>query len=120
MQTGFFASGDLNFQRARDFLKARRFGYLEDYTQRKSSRTIYRSEKWPFLNGSDDISTAESLANWFVQQHRTERPVFAMLWTNMTHYPYFTDSKLLRFGTDENLLHRYLNALYVGDAAFST
>lgn len=118
--TGFFASGDLSFQRAREFLRARSFGYLEDYTQRKSSRTIYRSEKWPYLNGSDDISTAESMANWFAQQHRTATPVFGMLWTNMTHYPYFTDSILLRFGTDENLLNRYLNALHAGDAAFST
>ena len=117
--TGFFASGDLSFQRAREFLRARSFGYLEDYTQRKTSRAIYRSEKWPFLNGSDDISTAESMATWFVQQHRAATPVFGMLWTNMTHYPYFTNSILLRFGTDENRLNRYLNALHAGDAAFS-
>jgi lipoteichoic acid synthase len=118
--TGFFSSGDLNFQRAAEFLRARGFGYLEDYTQRKNSRTLYRSERWPFLNGSDDISTAESLANWFVQQHRATSPVFGMLWTNMTHYPYFTDSILHRFGTDENLLNRYLNALHVGDTALAT
>src|SRR5260370_2084696 len=60
------------------------------------------------------------MANWFVQRHRTATPVFGMLWTNMPHYPYFTDSILLRFGTDENLLNRYLNALHAGDAAFST
>ncbi len=118
--TGFFSSGDLNFQSAGEFLKARGFEHVEDYTQRKNSRTIFRSEKWPFLNGSDDISTAESLAGWLEQQHRAARPVFGMLWTNMTHYPYFTDSILHRFGTDENLLNRYLNALHVGDRAFAT
>jgi lipoteichoic acid synthase len=118
--TGFFSSGDFSFQRAGEFLRARGFGYLEDYRERKNSRTIYRSERWPFLDGSDDISTAESLANWFVQQHRAKRPVFGMLWTNMTHYPYFTDSILHRFGTDENLLNRYLNALHAGDTALAT
>ena len=118
--TGFFSSGDLRFQSAGEFLQARGFEHLEDYTQRKTSRTIFRSERWPYLNGSDDISTAESLANWFQEQHRATRPVFGMLWTNMTHYPYFTDSVLYRFGKDENLLNRYLNALYVGDRAFAT
>jgi lipoteichoic acid synthase len=118
--TAFFSSGDLSFQSAREFLQARGFEHLEDYTQRKNSRTIFRNERWPYLNGSDDISTAESLANWFQQQHRANRPAFGMLWTNMTHYPYFTDSVLHRFGTDENLLNRYLNALHVGDRAFAT
>ena len=118
--TGFFSSGDLDFQRAREFLQVRGFERLEDYTQRKNGRIIFRDEKWPFLNGTDDLSTAESLTNWLEQQHRARRPLFGVLWTNMTRYPYFTDSILQRFGTDENLLNRYLNALSVGDRAFMT
>jgi len=117
--TGFFSSGDLSFQRTAEFLRARGFEYLEDYKERKTSRAVYRSERWPFLNGSDDISTAESLATWFAEQHRAAKPVFGVIWTNMTHYPYFTDS-IHRFGTDENLLNRYLNALHTGDTALGT
>jgi arylsulfatase A-like enzyme len=43
-----------------------------------------------------------------------------MMLTNMTHYPYFTNQTLQRFGPDENMLNRYLNALHVGDSAFGT
>jgi phosphoglycerol transferase MdoB-like AlkP superfamily enzyme len=118
--TGFFSSGDLSFQSAGKFLHAQGFEHIEDYKQRKNSRTIFRSEQWPFLNGSDDISTAESLAVWFEKQHKSGKPVFGMLWTNMTHYPYFTDSILHQFGKEEKLLNRYLNALHIGDRAFGT
>jgi arylsulfatase A-like enzyme len=118
--TGFFTSGSLEFQKSREFLRARGFDVLEDYKSRRNSRTIFRSERWPFLDGSDDVSTAESLAMWFEQQLHTTRPVFGMLWTNMTHYPYFTQAELHRFGPDENMLNRYLNALHTGDKAFGT
>jgi lipoteichoic acid synthase len=118
--TGFFSSGDLQFQSAGTFLRAQGFADLEDYTSRGKNRKIFRSEKWPFLNGSDDVSTAESLAGWFRQRHRAAQPIFGMLWTNMTHYPYFTGSTLQRFATDENLLNRYLNALHAGDEALGT
>ncbi len=118
--TGFFSSGSLEFQKAGEFLRARGFEVLEDYKRRNNSRTIFRSERWPFLDGSDDVSTAESLATWFQEQHKVQRPVFGMLWTTMTHYPYFTEATLHRFGPDENMLNRYLNALHTGDAAFAT
>ena len=118
--TAFFSSGSLEFQKSGEFLRARGFEFLEDYKRRKNSRTIFRSERWPFLDGSDDVSTAESLATWFQEQHRAARPVFGMLWTTMTHYPYFTEETLHRFGPDENMLNRYLNALHTVDRAFAT
>jgi arylsulfatase A-like enzyme len=117
--TGFFSSGSLEFQKTGEFLRARGFEFLQDYKSRTNSRTIFRSERWPFLDGSDDVSTAESLAAWF-QEHRGARRVFGMLWTTMTHYPYFTEAALHQFGPDENMLNRYLNALHTGDRAFAT
>jgi arylsulfatase A-like enzyme len=116
--TGFFSSGDLSFQRAGDFVRSNGFDFLQDYKQRRITHTIFRDERWPFLNGSDDISTAESMTAWFEQQHSAGKPVFAMLWTNMTHYPYFTDGVTTHFGPNENRFNRYLNALHYGDRAF--
>jgi lipoteichoic acid synthase len=116
--TGFFSSGDLSFQRAGNFIRSHGFDFLQDYKQRKISRTIFRDERWPFLNGSDDTSTAESMTSWFEQQHSAGKPVFAMLWTNMTHYPYFTDRVTINFGPEENRFNLYLNALHSGDLAF--
>lgn len=117
--TAFFTSGSLEFQKSGEFLRQRGFELLEDYKSRKNSRTIFRSEKWPFLDGSDDVSTAESLVTWFQEQQKAGRPVFGMLWTTMTHYPYFTGATVDRFGPDDNMLNRYLNALHTGDTAFA-
>jgi lipoteichoic acid synthase len=117
-RTGFFSSGDLSFQRAGDFIRSNGFDFWQDYKQRKITRTIFRDERWPFLNGSDDISTAESMTAWFEQQYSAGKPVLVMLWTNMTHYPYFTDRVTKNFGPGENRFNQYLNALNYGDRAF--
>jgi arylsulfatase A-like enzyme len=116
-RTGFFSSGDLSYQRAGDFVCSHGFDFVQDYKQRKITHTIFRDERWPFLNGSDDVSTAESMTSWFEQQS-AEKHVFAMLWTSMTHYPYFTDGVTTNFGPEENRFNQYLNALHYGDRAF--
>jgi arylsulfatase A-like enzyme len=115
--SGFFYSGDLAFQGSGAFVKARGFDLAQDYKQRKSSRKLFTNDQWPFLNGSDDLSTTESLIAWFDQQRATNK-TFSLLWTNMTHYPYFTEADTHDFGPKENLFNHYLNALYFGDRAF--
>jgi arylsulfatase A-like enzyme len=40
-----------------------------------------------------------------------------MLWTTMTHYPYFAPQEEVDFATDDVELYRYLNALRHGDRA---
>ena len=118
--TGFFSSSDLSFQSAGNFIRSHGFDYSQDYKQRKMARTIFRDERWPFLNGSDDISTAESLTSWFEDHQVAGKQVFAMLWTNMTHYPYFTERVTSDFGPEENRFNLYLNALHYSDRAFGT
>ena len=63
-----------------------RFELVSDFHSRKSNRKIFTNDKWPFLNGSDDVSTVEDLIDYF-NRERITRPVFAMTWTMMTHYP---------------------------------
>ena len=116
--SGFFYSGDLSFQGAGEFAHHAGFDVLEDYTQRKSTRKIFTNDKWPFLNGSDDVSTVESLVRWLGDQQAKGKPTFTMLWTNMTHYPYFTEADTHDFGPKEHLFNTYLNALHVGDRGF--
>ena len=117
--SAFFFSGDLSYQSAGEFVRARGFDYVEDYRQRKSTRQVFTHDRWPFLNGSDDRSTVDSLLAWLDRQRGAGRPGFAMLWTMMTHYPYFTAGDVKPFApSNENLFNTYLNALHYGDAAF--
>jgi lipoteichoic acid synthase len=116
--TGFFASGDLSFQSAGRFLQARGFDAVQDYKGRRTTRKIFRSERWPFLDGSDEISTVEAATDWFGQQLDADKSVFAILWTNMTHYPYFVEEVTHQFGPEENRFNQYLNALHYVDRGF--
>ena len=115
---GAFYGGDSQFQGAGKFLSARGFDYLQDYRQRKTSRKLFTHSEWPFLNGTDELSTAESLITWFDEQRGAGRQTLSMLWTNQTHYPYFTDGQNQPFGPEKHLFNQYLNALHAGDQAF--
>lgn len=115
---GFFSSGDLSYQGGEGFLSACGFNLIQDFKKRENARKIFTNKRWSFLDGSDDISTTDSLTEWFEEQHKLNTPIFAMLWTNMTHYPYFTEEDHHELGTKENLFNHYLNALHYGDRAF--
>lgn len=110
--TGFFMSARFGFQNDKGFLSHRGFDWIEDYTQRASNRRIFSSQ-FEFLDGSDDASTFESMGDWIEQQ---DQPFFAVVWTAMTHHPYFTSGDDHAY-TDHADLNRYLNALHYGDAA---
>jgi arylsulfatase A-like enzyme len=117
-ETAFFHGSDLSYQRAGEFVRARGFDFVQDYTARPTARPLLTSDRWPFLNGSHDVSTVESVIEWLTP--RRKRRTFTMVWTMMTHYPYFTAGEMQRFGPEENLFNQYLNALRSGDAAFGT
>ena len=118
LDSGMFYSGDLAFQGAGEFSKHCGFDFLQDYKQRRSTRKVFTNEDWPFLNGSDDISTAEALVAWLAERRQSR--TFTMLWTMMTHYPYFSLGNDKPLGPTENSFNVYLNALLHGDEAFGT
>src|SRR5205814_1117786 len=45
------------------------------------------------------------------------QPFFAVMWTAMTHFPYFVAGDELAYGTQDKYFNRYLNALRRGDEA---
>jgi lipoteichoic acid synthase len=70
---------------------------------------INSTEKWPFLDSTDDECLVEPVMEWVNKS--PEVPFFAMLWTTNTHYPYYVVGKELDFGVKDPSLNRYLNAL---------
>lgn len=115
-RTGFFSSADLTFSGMGDFLSHRGFDLLEDVRTRRGPFTRMRSERWYFLDGSDDIATARSLVAW-LPESPGETPFFAVLWTHATHYPYWHTGPSRDFGVKDEALNRYLNAIRHGDEA---
>lgn len=117
-RTAFFASGDLVYQGAGNFLSHRSFDVVEDYRDRLRKRGQISSftSKWKFLNGTDDIMTADSMIQW-LNSGDSNQPFFAMMWTLSTHYPYYYAEKLTDYQTPEETQTRYLNALRHGDEA---
>ena len=119
-RTAFFASGDLQYQGAGKFLAHRSFDLVQDFHDRRpaSASGSFTSKQWAFLNGNDDMTTAESLASWIEHgDAHDHQPFFAMIWTLATHYPYYHPGPQTDFGTPEETQNRYLNALRDGDAA---
>jgi len=114
--TGYFYSGDLAFQHDDRFLAARDFDHLEDRSQRECDRGEYSSEQWSFLGGSHDACTVDSLLTWTASLG--DCPFFAVIWTMMTHYPYFFPGPTRDFGVEDAIETRYLNALAETDRAF--
>lgn len=116
-RTGFFNSSDNRFQSSDVFLSKKGFHIIEDYRSRTCEAEIYRnsSQQWQYLDFSSDLCTVKSLTKWIESQ--PNKPFFAVMWTGMTHYPYFTEGVVKQHASDPGL-NRYLNALRSGDKAF--
>jgi arylsulfatase A-like enzyme len=114
-RTGFFYSADLSYQNSGEFLSYRSFDNIEDHRQRECGDAHFGSEEWSYLDSSDDLCTCESLIRWI--DDTGGHPFFAVLWTGMTHYPYFFDGEEQDYGAADPYLNRYLNALRRGDEA---
>jgi len=67
------------------------------------------------LDGTDDLCTAQALARWLPDRSGT--PFFAVIWTMMTHFPYFAAAPERNFGVTDRAFNRYLNGLARGDEA---
>jgi arylsulfatase A-like enzyme len=114
-RTAFFHSSDLQYQRADAFLRHRHFETVEDYRGRPCDQPLFVTERrdWSYLDGTDDVCTADSVTNWIGASR--EKPFFGVMWTMMTHYPYFSNTA--EAYVDDAFFNRYLNALRRGDEA---
>lgn len=123
-RTGFFFSADTRYQGIEDYLAPRSFDVVQDHRTRPCDRSPYANETLPFADGSDDQCTVTSLLDWV--DEAPDQPFFGVVWTMMTHYPYFQPSEAVEYDLpvrsewDEEHLNRYLNALRHGDAALGT
>jgi lipoteichoic acid synthase len=113
-RTAFFSSADLRHQQSDSFLAHRQFDVVRDLRGFPCDTPVLRAStaRWPFLDGVDDQCTFSALEEWI--QADTATPYFAVLWTMMTHYPYFPGPAPADFGVGEKF-NRYLNALRYDD-----
>jgi arylsulfatase A-like enzyme len=114
-RTGFFSSSDNHFQSADKFLEHRGFDVVQDYRARKCEAGTFVDPDWNknFLNGIDDECATDSLIEWI--NANAGQPFFGMMWTMMTHYPYFVSKPETDYGVNDPYFNRYLNALRHGD-----
>jgi arylsulfatase A-like enzyme len=113
-RTAFFNSADNRFQRGGEFLSCRKFDCISDCKDKRCSDDgfIVKNKKWDFMDGRNDLCTAEQLCNWIDQDKA--KPFFSLMWTYQTHYPYFFEGEQEKFSND-SVFNRYLNALKYGD-----
>ena len=116
--TAYFGSADVGYQRIGEFLSAHGFDRVEDYRTMGCGRRVLEASSalWPFLDATDDACLASAFARWRGSLP-AEKPFFAMLWTSMTHYPYFPPEKETDLHVEDPELRRYLGALREGDRA---
>ena len=113
-RTAFFNAADLRYQHCDVFLSYRQFDRIQDYRSVPCDRPLLTPGKTKRLNltGRDDACVVDSLTDWITEA--PDQPHFGVLWTMMTHYPYFSAGGDLNFGAPEKL-NRYLNALHHDD-----
>ncbi len=116
-RTAYFNSADNRFQNMGVFLARHGIDHIEDWRDRHCERppVIGSTHDWPFLDGSDDKCTVDSLNRWL--DEKPGEPFCAMLWTVMTHYPYFAGGDERDYGVADREFNRYLNGLRESDAA---
>ncbi|HET7594415.1 MAG TPA: sulfatase [Stellaceae bacterium] len=121
----YFTSADALYDGQGDFLAKHDVEVWQDYRNIPCDRSINTAgfdqtvhdliSHQQYYEGVHDECTAEALNRWVDTQGN--RPFFALMWTYMTHHPYFISGEETDFGADSKDLNRYLNALRVGDAA---
>jgi len=124
-RTAYFTSADGRFDGQDEFLAQHDVEVQEDYRSIPCDRSINAAgfeqtihdlvARQQYFEGVHDDCTAEALNRWIDTERA--RPFFALLWTFMTHHPYFVAGEETDFGVENESLNRYLNALRVGDGA---
>ncbi|MCK6445941.1 MAG: sulfatase-like hydrolase/transferase [Planctomycetes bacterium] len=115
-RTAYFSSASLDFQGAREFLDHRGYDVVQGPDTRSRSAQPLRSE-WEYLHGTSDADTTDAAIEWLAKNHAEGAMSFAMIWTLQAHYPYYVTGTAREFGTGDELLERYLNAVHESDAA---
>jgi phosphoglycerol transferase MdoB-like AlkP superfamily enzyme len=123
--TAYFTAADDRFDGQNDFLAQHDVELQEDYRSIPCDRTVNNAgfeqavhdlvARRQYFEGVHDDCTADALNHWIDTQH--DRPFFALMWTFMTHHPYFVAGAETDFGVDNDSENRYLNALRISDAA---
>ncbi|MFN8444895.1 MAG: LTA synthase family protein [Caldilineaceae bacterium] len=113
-RTAFLSAGDTRYEGADKFLSYRKFDRIENQESLKDcGRPTYESS-FAFMNGVDEMCLVDSMETWI--DEAPQQPFFAMLWTQGTHYPYYTIGEERDFGVQDAFFNRYLNALQHTDA----
>lgn len=120
-RTGWFNSGDLQYGRGGEFLARHSFDVLQDYRDRPGELLLTDTEQYPpAATGTDDVCTVEYAHRWM--SRGGAQPFLAVIWTDMTHYPYHVHGEerpiVNRSDVPGQMLNRYLNALRRTDEAF--
>jgi arylsulfatase A-like enzyme len=115
-RTGFFSSADTRFQSLDRFLARRNFDIIQDYRGRSCDMPTFANSGggWQHMDLSSDPCTAQSAIDWI--DSKRDQPFFAVIFTGLTHYPYFTLGDEVRYTQDDNF-NRYLNGLRATDGA---
>lgn len=110
--TSFFFSSDLSYGNIGKFLKLHGTENAEDLTTIPCNSKKFQSN-YAQLEGLDDCCIVSRYFSW---REKLAGKSFSMLWTNQTHYPYFSNDNIKY--SDNAALNPYLNALKNDDEAF--
>jgi arylsulfatase A-like enzyme len=116
-RTAFFSSADSRFQKGDVFLAHRGFQRVQDYRSMGCDGPVLHasSTRFAFLDGMDDLCAVGAFRSWLPES--PGEPFFAVIWTMMTHHPYFAAGAERDFGVPDTAFNRYLNGLHRGDEA---
>lgn len=111
--TGLFFSSDLSYSQMDSFAATERLSFVQDQQNLACQErfSITQSE----LDGVNDSCLVTNYFQWLDTKKSTKN--LGILWTNQTHYPYYTTTDTL-ISPGNNDLNRYLNALTHTDRVF--
>ena len=112
-RTAFFNSADLRHMRLNDFLSHREFDRVADYRNLPCQAPVLHANANPLLDSTDDECIVDAFTGWV--RSSSPQPFFAVLWTMMSHEPYFVSDREADFGVADSSFNRYLNAIHHSD-----
>lgn len=115
-RTGYFSSPDDRFQNNDGFASKAGFQVVRDSRDFNCKLDIlgYEGSAESYLNTGNDHCLAAPVLD-FIDKDPSQ-PFAALLWTGMTHYPYFPGSNPQHYVDDPDQ-NKYLNAVREGDAS---
>jgi arylsulfatase A-like enzyme len=111
--TSLFFSSDLRYSNMDEYTKNQSYSTIKDFTTMPCVKKF--SITHSNLDGLNDECLAENYFKWIDSMPLKKK--YSMLWTNQTHYPYYTDSATV-YTSENDDLNRFLNALHHTDEVF--